>query len=167
MKKLLLTLTMLLCVSGAFGQTAQKLIAKYKALPNAKYGENTEEVRRNIEENKNEGALGLTGKDYDFVLKHFKKSEYVELVMDDNQTRDLQKDIEALKGYELLVAQNDQKETSPNYLVRVYGKVKGDNVKDLLVRCDISGKIVLQHFEGKVKKDQMLKGIMSSNIIRF
>lgn len=50
MKKLLLTLTMLLCVSGAFGQTAQKLIAKYKALPNAEYKENTEEVRRNIEE---------------------------------------------------------------------------------------------------------------------
>lgn len=42
MKKLLLTLTMLLCVSGAFGQTAPKLIAKYKAMPNAKYGENTE-----------------------------------------------------------------------------------------------------------------------------
>lgn len=167
MKKLLLTLTMLLCVSGAFGQTSDRLMKKYKAMPNAKYEENTEEVRKYVEENKNEGALGLTGKDYDFVLKHFKKSEYVELVMDDNQTRDLQKDIEALKGYELLVAQNDQKETSPNYLVRVYGKVKGDNVKDLLVRCDISGKTVLQHFDCKVKKDQMLKGIMSSNIIRF
>lgn len=167
MKKLLLTLTMLLCVSGAFGQTAPKLIAKYKALPNAKYGENTEEVRRNIEENKNEGALGLTGKDYDFVLKHFKKSEYVELVMDDNQTRDLQKDIEALKGYELLVAQNDQKETSPNYLVRVYGKVKGDNVKDLLVRCDISGKTVLQHFDCKVKKDLMVKATLDGDLIRF
>lgn len=167
MKKLLLTLTMLLCVSGAFGQTAQKLIAKYKALPNAEYKENTEEVRRNIEENKNEGALGLTGKDYDFVLKHFKKSEYVKLVMDDNQTRDLQKDIEALKGYELLVAQNDQKETSPNYLVRVYGKVKGDNVKDLLVRCDISGKTVLQHFDCKVKKDLMLKATLDGDLISF
>ncbi len=42
MKKLLLTLTMLLCVGGAFGQTVQKLIAKYKALPNAEYKENTE-----------------------------------------------------------------------------------------------------------------------------
>lgn len=50
MKKLLLTLTMLLCVSGAFGQTAQKLIAKYKALPNAEYKENTE------------GIFGLMGK---------------------------------------------------------------------------------------------------------
>lgn len=167
MKKLLLTLTMLLCVSGAFGQTAPKLIAKYKALPNAKYGENTEEVRRNIEENKNEGALGLTGKDYDFVLKHFMKSEYVELVMDDNQTRDLQKDIEALKGYELLVVQNDHKETTPNYRIFVYGKVKGDNVKDLLVRCDISGKTVLQHFDCKVKKDLMVKSTLDGDLIRF
>ena len=48
---------MLLCMSGAFGQTAQKLIAKYKALPNAEYKENTEEVRRNIEENKKKELL--------------------------------------------------------------------------------------------------------------
>ncbi|MBQ2301101.1 MAG: hypothetical protein II279_06420, partial [Bacteroidaceae bacterium] len=70
MKKLLLTLTMLLCVGGAFGQTSDRLMKKYKAMPNAKYEENTEEVRKYVEENKNEGALGLTGKDYDFVLKH-------------------------------------------------------------------------------------------------
>ena len=140
---------------------------KYKAMPNAKYEENTEEVRKYVEENKNEGALGLTGKDYDFVLKHFKKSEYVELVMDDNQTRDLQKDIEALKGYELLVAQNDHKETTPNYRIFVYGKVKGDNVKDLLVRCDISGKTVLQHFDCKVKKDLMVKATLDGDLIRF
>lgn len=167
MKKLLLTLTMLLCVSGAFGQTSDRLMKKYKAMPNAKYEENTEEVRKYVEENKNEGALGLTGKDYDFVLKHFKKSEYVELVMDDNQTRDLQKDIEALKGYELLVVQNDHKETTPNYRIFVYGKVKGDNVKDLLVRCDISGKTVLQHFDCKVKKDLMVKATFDGDLIRF
>lgn len=167
MKKLLLTLTMLLCVSGAFGQTSDRLMKKYKAMPNAKYEENTEEVRKYVEENKNEGALGLTGKDYDFVLKHFKKSEYVELVMDDNQTRDLQKDIEALKGYELLVVQNDHKETTPNYRIFVYGKVKGDNVKDLLVRCDISGKTVLQHFDCKVKKDLMVKATLDGDLISF
>lgn len=167
MKKLLLTLTMLLCVSGAFGQTSDRLMKKYKAMPNAKYEENTEEVRKYVEENKNEGALGLTGKDYDFVLKHFMKSEYVELVMDDNQTRDLQKDIEALKGYELLVVQNDHKETTPNYRIFVYGKVKGDNVKDLLVRCDISGKTVLQHFDCKVKKDLMVKSTLDGDLIRF
>ena len=167
MKKLLLTLTMLLCVSGAFGQTSDRLMKKYKAMPNAKYEENTEEVRKYVEENKNEGALGLTGKDYDFVLKHFKKSEYVELVMDDNQTRDLQKDIAALKGYELLVVQNDHKETTPNYRIFVYGKVKGDNVKDLLVRCDISGKTVLQHFDCKVKKDLMVKATLDGDLISF
>lgn len=167
MKKLLLTLTMLLCVGGAFGQTSDRLMKKYKAMPNAKYEENTEEVRKYVEENKNEGVLGLTGKDYDFVLKHFMKSEYVELVMDDNQTRDLQKDIEALKGYELLVVQNDHKETTPNYRIFVYGKVKGDNVKDLLVRCDISGKTVLQHFDCKVKKDLMVKATLDGDLIRF
>lgn len=42
MKKLLLTLTMLLCVGGAFGQTSDRLMKKYKAMPNAEYKENTE-----------------------------------------------------------------------------------------------------------------------------
>lgn len=89
MKKLLLSLTLLLCVGSAMGQTADIRMKKYKALPNAEYMENTEEVRRNIEENKKKGTFGLMGKG-------------------------------------LLVA-----------------------------------------FDRKVKKDQMLKGIMSSNIIRF
>lgn len=167
MKKLLLTLTMLLCVSGAFGQTAPKLIAKYKALPNAEYKENTEEVRRNIEENKKKGTFGLAEKDYDFVLKHFKKSEEVELVLDGNQKNELGRDIQALSGYEMLVVQNDHKETTPNYRIFVYGKVKGDNVKDLLVRCDISGKTVLQHFDCKVKKDLMVKATLDGDLIRF
>ena len=40
MKQLLLSLTMLLCVGNAFGQTTAKLIEKYKAVPGAVY-ENT------------------------------------------------------------------------------------------------------------------------------
>ena len=167
MKKLLLTLTMLLCVSGAFGQTSDRLMKKYKAMPNAKYEENTEEVRRNIEENKKKGTFGLAEKDYDFVLKHFKKSEEVELVLDGNQKNELGRDIQALSGYEMLVVQNDHKETTPNYRIFVYGKVKGDNVKDLLVRCDISGKTVLQHFDCKVKKDLMVKATLDGDLIRF
>lgn len=78
MKKLLLSLTLLLCVGSAMGQTADIRMKKYKAMPNAKYGRTQKE-----------GIFGLMGKG-------------------------------------LLVA-----------------------------------------FDRKVKKDQMLKGIMNSNIIRF
>ena len=37
----------------------------------------------------------------------------------------------------------------------------------LFVRCDISGKTVLQHFEGKVKKDLMLKATLDGDLISF
>ena len=42
MKKLLLSLAMLLCVGSSFGQTAEKLMEKYKAFPGAEYKEKTE-----------------------------------------------------------------------------------------------------------------------------
>ena len=57
MKQLFLLLAMLLCVGSAFGQTADKLIKKYKALPNAEYAETTEQTRAGIPEKNNETRL--------------------------------------------------------------------------------------------------------------
>lgn len=178
MKTLLFSLTMLLCVGSTFGQTAEKLMAKYKALPDAKYEETTEESRKEIEKNKAEG--GLNQEDYYFALKHFKKSEQVQLTLDDAQKEELEKDLQALKGYELLFTQNDNTEPekggnilqnminqtfSKDYKIRVYGKVKGDVVNNLLIRCDIFGKVVLLHNDCKIKKDFMLKGLFSGDAI--
>lgn len=50
MKKLLLSLALLLCVGSSFGQTAEKLMEKYKAFPSAEYKEKTEEALKDIKE---------------------------------------------------------------------------------------------------------------------
>lgn len=178
MKQLFLSLAMLLCAGSMHGQSVEKLMAKYKALPDAKYEDTTEESRKEIEKNKAEG--GLNQEDYDFALKHFKKSEQVQLTLDDVQKDELEKDLQALKGYELLFTQNDNKEPeegknllqnminqtfSTDYKIRVYGKVKGDVVNNLLVRCDIFGKVVLVHNDCKIKKDFMLKSLFSGDAI--
>lgn len=73
MKKLLLSLAVLLCVGSAFGQTVEKLMAKYKALPGAEYKETTAETRKSMEESREKGSAGLSKKDYDFILKNFKE----------------------------------------------------------------------------------------------
>ena len=50
MKQLFLSLMMLLCVGSTFGQTADKLMAKWKAIDDAEYSETTVETRKSIEE---------------------------------------------------------------------------------------------------------------------
>lgn len=182
MKKLLLSLAVLLCVGSAFGQTVEKLMAKYKAMSDAEYEETTEETRKSFEESKEKGTGGLSKKDYDFLLKNLKKAEQIQLTLDDDQLEQLTKDIQALKGYETLFVQNDNKEPeegkniiqdminqtfNPNYQMRVYGKVKGNTVNDFLIRWDIWGKVAIAHIDGKIKKDLMLKSILSGDLINF
>ena len=73
MKKIILSLIVLLSVGSANGQTVEKLMAKYKALPGAEYEETTEATRKNFEESKEKGTGGLSKEDYDFMLKNLKK----------------------------------------------------------------------------------------------
>ena len=182
MKKLLLSLAVLLCVGSAFGQTVEKLMAKYKAMPDAEYEETTEETRKSFEESKEKGTGGLSKKDYDFILKNFKKAEQLQMTLNEGQMTQLTNDIQALKGYETLFVQNDNKEPeegkniiqnminqtfNPNYQMRVYGKVKGNTVNDLLIRWDIWGKVAIAHIDGKVKKDLLLKSILSGDMVSF
>ena len=56
---------------------------------------------------------------------------------------------------------------NPNYQMRVYGKVKGNTVNDLLIRWDIWGKVAIAHIDGKVKKDLLLKSILSGGMVNF
>lgn len=182
MKKTILSLTMLLCVGSAFGQTVDKLMAKWKAIEGAEYSETTEATRKSIEESREKGAEGLSKEDYDFVLKNFKKVEQIQMTLNEDQMAQLANDLQALKGYETLFMQNDNKEPeegkslvqnminqtfNPNYQMRVYGKVKGNMVNDLLIRWDIWGKVVLAHFDGKIKKDLILKSILSGDLVNF
>ena len=182
MKKIILSLIVLLSVGCAYGQTVEKLMAKYKALPDAEYEETTQETRKSFEESKEKGTGGLSKEDYDFMLKNLKKAEQIQLTLDDDQLAQLTKDIQALKGYETLFLQNDNKEPeerknmiqdminqtfNPNYQMRVYGKVKGNTVNDLLIRWDIWGKVAIAHIDGKFKKDLMLKSILSGDMVNF
>lgn len=68
MKKTILSLTMLLCVGSAFGQTVDKLMAKWKAIEGAEYSETTEETRKSIEESREKGAEGLSNNEDDAII---------------------------------------------------------------------------------------------------
>ena len=93
MKKIILSFIVLLSVGSAYSQTAEKLMEKYKTFPNAEYTDNTEESRLGLLESEAKGESGLSAEDYDFILKHFKKSEQVQLKLDEAQKAQLEKDI--------------------------------------------------------------------------
>jgi len=182
MKQIFLSFIMLLCVGSAFGQTVDKLMAKWKTIEGVEYSETTEETRKSIEESREKGSAGLSKEDYDFVMKNLKKVEQIQMTLDEDQMAQLANDLQALKGYETLFMQNDNKEPeegknmiqnminqtfNANYQMRFYGRVKGNIVNDLLIRWDIWGKVVLAHLDGKIKKDLILKSILGGDIVNF
>ena len=101
---------MLLCMGSAFGQTVDKLMAKWKAVEGVQYQETTAETRKSMEESREKGSAGLSKKDYDYMLKSLKKVEQMQMTLDEGQMAELANDLQALKGYETLYMQNDNKE---------------------------------------------------------
>lgn len=155
MRRTLLAILLIGAASCAMAQTAAKLIEKYKAFPGAEYENNTEEVRKEFTQN---------GELY--------KAEHVLVELDDDQKAQLNADIKALKGYELLTELNKNDEPKEvgnvignlmnqmftlNIKLKLYGKVQKDIVRDVFIRVDIWGKIVLGHCDCKISKDELLK----------
>ena len=165
MKKLLLSMAMLLCVGSAMGQTVNKLIAKWKAMPGVQY-ENTEVTGDSIGmvSDGEMAANGLSEEEIAFIRKNFKGTEQV-----------------TMKGYELLMVLNENNAPdeegnifqqlmsqvmNPQSKLSVYGKEKKDVVEDVLVRWDIWNKVVLAHLDCKIKKVSLEK-VFSDDVVKF
>lgn len=184
MKRTILSLMLALMASSMFGQTVEELFVKYITMtaPNAQYEDTTDEVREAMKENKKGNDFGLTAKDIDVTLKSLKKCEQVQLTLDEGQLQELERDIQSLKGYEMLFIQNDNKEPNdstnvlgqlwnqafaPKYKLAAYGKVKGNIVSNILLRWDIWGKVVLAHLDCKVRKDLLAQALFDGNLVSF
>ena len=104
MKRTIILMAMALMVSVAFGQTVNKLIEKYRQLPNAQYMDTSKETLKFYDENPDPA---LTEKERAQLKKNFKMSETVQLEkVDEEQLAQLEEDIKALKGYEMLFVTN-------------------------------------------------------------
>ena len=182
MKQLLLSLTMLLCVGNAFGQTPAKLIEKYKAIPGAVYENTTQQSLKDLD--KEDSILSV--EEIAKLKKYFKKSEQVQIQnVSEELLAQINKDIKALKNHELLfeTIRNAGSETSensgepnklftkmisdflnPSIKFQCYGKVDGKMVSDLLVRVDIWNTVVLSYIDTKIDRDIWMKALEKSNL---
>ncbi len=170
MKVYLLTIVMLLGMSGkACGQTAGKLFKKYKAMPEAQWVNRTDSFRIEAKLAKEKGETQLTDEQLDTVLKGIKRLEQITLPLTDELKEQVNKDCERLKDYELLVSTSrnidENRETEPglppifspmlipDFTMKMYAKMKGEQVKDVLVRTDIMNIMCLVHMETDLPKD--------------
>ena len=175
MRRTLLAILLIGAASCAMAQTAAKLIEKYKAFPGAEYLNTTEESLKQHDSD-------LTPEENAKMKKNFKKSEQVQMQnLDEEQLAQIEQDIKALKGYELLFTAN--KNTSydeskniiknmlaevmnpPSVKVRCYGKVKGKTVSDLLVRLEWLNTVALSHVDTKIDKALMTKALMADGAL--
>ena len=175
MRRTLLAILLMGAASCAMAQTAAKLIEKYKAFLGAEYENTTEESLKQHDSD-------LTAEENARMKKHFKKSEQVQMKnLNEEQLAQIEQDIKALKGYELLFTAN--KNTSydedknilknmlaevmnpPSVKVRCYGKVKGKTVSDLLVRLEWLNTVALSHVDTKIDKALMTKALMADGAL--
>ncbi|MBO4430563.1 MAG: hypothetical protein J5790_04390 [Bacteroidaceae bacterium] len=180
MKRTVILMVMALMVSVAFGQTAKKLIEKYRQLPNATYMDTSKETLKNYAENPDPA---FTEKNRAQLKKNFKMSETVQIEKcDEEQRAQIEKDIQALKGYDLLFTTNknggsDEEANvlrqmmsevfNPTIKLQCYGKVKGKTVSDMLMRVDMWETVALMHLDTKVDKELMIRSIMDQDGVSY
>ena len=180
MKRTVILMAMALMVSVAFGQTVSNLIEKYRQLPKAQYMDTSKETLKFYDENQDSS---LTEKERAQLKKNFKMSEVVQMEkLDEEQLAQLDEDIKALKGYEMLFITNKNEGSdedqnvlqqmmsdvfNPTIKLQCYGKVKGNVVSDILVRVDIWETVALMHLDTKVEKELMIKSIMEKEALSF
>ena len=91
MKKLLLSMALLLCVGSMLGQTADKLMKKYKGMKSVQY----ENITKKIMDIKEEEAPDMYR-----ASRGLTKVEYLSGVLSSDKVEQLQKELNALKGFE-------------------------------------------------------------------
>lgn len=173
--KQLFIIAMLLMACTIQAQTASKLIEKYRKLPNATYMDTSAETLKSYDENPDL----ITEEERAQLKKSFKKSETVQIEKcDEEQLAQIDKDLKALKGYELLFTTNKNGGSdedanvfkqmmsdmwNPTIKLKCYGKVKGNMVSDILMRIDMWDTVALLYCDQKMDKELMVKSIMESD----
>ncbi len=170
MRKIIAVILMLLCVAISYGQTAKKLFKKYKAMPEVMHQEVTDSFSMEMMSGNDSLNSKLTDEERAEILKSIKKVEHLQMVHSDSLLQQLDKDFDALKGYEILMSTSKNRNAedsakvfremfndvfNPNWSFSVSGKLKGDNVKDVLMRLHVWGKIILVHIDCTIPKDLM------------
>lgn len=157
MKKIILSLALLFCVSSMFGQTADKLIAKYKAMAGMTYKDITSELK---------SITDWGSEEKERAARNIDKVEVIMGMLEDGQQEEsLKKELEGLKGFEALVDVKNNSDyleegTIPGPLdiiknVQVFAKQKDERIKELIQLAQIQELFFLVRIKGNLTMEDM------------
>ena len=157
MKKIILSLALLFCVNSMFGQTADKLIAKYKAMAGMTYTDITSEFK---------SVTDWGSEEKERAARNIDKVEVIMgMLEDDQQEESLKRELEGLKGFEALVDVKNNSDyleegTIPGPLdiikkVQVFAKQEDERVKELIQLAQIQELFFLVHIKGNLTMEDM------------
>ncbi len=182
MRKLILSIMMLLCVAMSYGQTAKKLFKKYKKQIIAEYSDLSKQFISQIEQLKHDPSSALTAQEWTEMAKGIKSVEQLHMADSELLTAALDKDVKALQGYELLLrkhvnpeekpAKNPMQDIinemeNPDVVFAIYGKPKGDKVKDMLLICNVWDDVIMIYFDCNLSKGLVAKGLTGEGGLMF
>ena len=161
MKQLLFSLVLLFCVGSVFGQTAERLIKKYKGMKGVQY----ENITKKIKDMKEEDAPDMYR-----ASRELTKVEYLSGVFSPDEAEELQKDLDALKGFERVYHEKHNSNDGPLSMlkgdfklfnnIQYYAVEEGGYFKELIVRIDAddnAGNLVtLIHTKGTIKQEDVM-----------
>ena len=160
MKQLFLSLIMLLCAGSAFGQTADKLMKKYKGMKGVQY----ENITKKIVNMKEEDSPDMYR-----ASRELTKVEYLSGVLSSDKTELLQKELDALKGFERVYYEKHNSNDGPLSMlkgdfklfnnIQYYAVEEGGCFKELIARIDadanVGNLVTLIHMKGSIKQEDV------------
>ena len=153
-------MAMALMVSVAFGQTADKLMKKYKGMKGVQYENITKKIMNLKEED---------DPDMYRVSRGLTKVEYLSGVLSSDKAEQLQKDLDALKGFERVYHEKHNGNNGPLsmlkgtfkmfYNVQYYAIEDGEYFKELVARIDadanVGNLVTLIHLKGSIRQEDV------------
>ena len=164
MKQLLLSLVLLFYVGGAFGQTPSKLMKKYKAISGMQYQNITDSIK-NLKEADDPQRYKIT--------RGVTKIEFVFGVLSEDEQKELQQDLDGLKGFRRVFYEKHNSNEGPLSMLKgtfkifkqtqYYAIEDGEYLNELVARIDLdvdAGQMVmLVHIKGKIKQENVAEMI--------
>ncbi len=161
MRKIILSLVMLVAASCAFGQDAEYLIKQYRKVKGAEYENMTKTIKKAAKKDKY-----INPKYYD-LLSRVKKIEYLTVKLNENEREALTKNLENIDGFNNLFAKKNNVESlfNKNFSlfknIQYFGIEENGIVKEVIVRIDAMKDddimTVIIHVEGEITLEEMMK----------
>ncbi len=160
MKKIIVSIAMLIATCTVFGENASYLIKQYKNIKKAEYVNATKKIKRQAKKNR------YIEPDFYEMSQRLKKIEIVQVNLNERQKEILTKNIQNIDGYNKIYEKKNNttnllsKDFTLFPLLQYYGIEENGTIKDVIIRVDINGndkQTMIAHVVGEFSIEELMK----------